>query len=103
MDSFLFFVVPVSSIILLFVKDANKKRRRIMAVLLITNTLFFLFPLIYAYIKAYPDDNMWNENGVGAILWSYIVILPASFLIQFVLFVLKVLYASSRKHLYEDY
>jgi len=66
-----------------------------MAILLIGNALFFLFPLIYAFVNTYPEGNMWSENGPGAILWLYIFILPISLIVQVVLIILKVKFAIS--------
>ncbi len=60
-----------------------------MNILLLGNALFFLSPLIYAYIATLPDGNMWSEDGPGAVMWFYLFILPTSFIVQLILTIFK--------------
>jgi hypothetical protein len=74
----LFAIVPVSSLVLVWMKDLNRRRKVFLNVVLIANSLFYLSPLIYAYANTKAGGNMWNENGAGAAIWYYIYVLPLS-------------------------
>ena len=93
----LFLILPVSTIFLFILKDTNKTRRNVLNFFLIANTLVFLFPLAYAFFATSPGGNMWNENGPGAILWFYMLILPFCGIFQFILLLLKFLFYQSSK------
>jgi len=94
MEVIISFLIPISSIALLFLKDENKGRGRLMAALLIANALFFLFPMILAYASTPAHESMLNKNtGGGAALWLYIFVFPLSAFIQLVLLILKVVFA----------
>lgn len=98
MEILLFLILPVSSIILLFLKDANNKRRRVMNVLLILNAILFLIPIMLAYSNTPAGESIWNENtGGGAALWLYMLVFPLSGIIQLVLLILKIVFATSSK------
>ena len=93
MFGLLLFLLPaILSIGLCFVKDAKKGRGIVLNILLLGNALFYASPLLYAYIATRPDGNMWNENGPGAILWSYFLVLPICGIIFLVLLVLKLVF-----------
>jgi hypothetical protein len=65
---------------------------------LIINTIVYVFPMAYAYVTSLSDGDMWNENGSGAILWVYTVLLPVCIIIQIILVLLKVIFhLKSRK------
>lgn len=97
MDIVLFFLIPLSSIALLFLKDYKKERRQFMNVLLILNAAFFLIPIMMAYSNTPPGESMWNENtGGGAALWLYLIVFPISAIIQLVLLILKVIFAAAQ-------
>ena len=87
------FLLPVIlSIGLCLVKDAKRGRGIILNILLLGNALLYGSPLLYAYIATRPDGNMWNENGPGAILWSYFLVLPICGIVFLVLLVLKLVF-----------
>lgn len=89
----LVFLLPViMSIALCFLKDSNKVRRILLNVLLTINILVYTAPLLYAYWETRPHGNMWNENGPGAVLWMYIIILPLCILALIVLLILKLVF-----------
>lgn len=72
-----------------------------MAFLLIANALFFIFPAILAYVTTPEGGSMWNENaGGGAALWLYMIVLPLSGLIQLVLLILKIVFATGGRENY---
>ena len=84
------FLIPVIiSIGLCFLKDSNKVRRIVLNIILIINVLVYIAPLLYAYLETLPDGNMWSENGPGAALWLYFIILPLCGLALLVLLILK--------------
>lgn len=89
--------IPISAIILFFVKDPNPNRQKVMRGLLILNFLLFLSPIIYAFVASYPDENMWSDNGPGAAMWAYLLLGPVCFLIQIVLLVLRLNFSKSAK------
>ncbi|RTE55447.1 hypothetical protein EHW67_02455 [Arenibacter aquaticus] len=93
----IFLILPISTIFLFILKDNNRTRRNILNFILIANTSLFLFPLAYAYLATGSGGNMWNENGPGAILWLYMLILPICGIIQFILFLLKIIFYQSSK------
>ena len=66
------FLLPLSTLVLLFLKDNNKKRQYILSFLLIANTLFYLFPVVYFYFSSFDQD----KSNSGTILWLYIIIFP---------------------------
>lgn len=87
------FLFPVAiSIGLCFLKDSKKVRGKFINVLLIINAMVYTFPLIYAYWETRPDGNMWSENGPGAILWLYFIIIPLCALVLIVLLILKLVF-----------
>lgn len=95
MEVFLFLLLPLSGIGLLFLNDKNKERKKIMNLMLVMNILFFFSPLMKAYFNSPSGESMWNENtGGGAYIWLYIIVLPISALIQLILIVLKIIFAS---------
>ena len=93
----LFTLIPISCLILCFFKDYNKKRKIITNFILLSNGGVFISPLLFAYISTLPNGNMWSENGSGAILWLYMLLLPLCYLIQLVLLILKIISAASLK------
>ena len=98
MEALIFFLIPLSSIGLLFLKDDKKERKQIMNGLLIMNAFFFLIPIFMAYSNNPAGESMWNENtGGGAALWLYIIILPISAIVQLVLLILKIVFATNSK------
>jgi len=84
-----FMVIPISSFILYFIKDKKKKRGIIINIVVLINSLIYLSPLIIAYVSTRPNGNMWSENGPGAILWTYLLLIPLCFVIQIILMILK--------------
>lgn len=95
MEIIIFLLIPISSIGLLFLKDSKKERKQIMNGLLITNAILFLSPIFMAYSITPTGESMWNENtGGGAALWLYLIILPISAIIQLVLLILKIVFAT---------
>ena len=89
---FLFVLPALLSLASCFIKDLNKKRGIILNTVLVINALVYLSPLIYAYWATRPDGNMWNENGPGAIIWLYFIILPVCVLVLITVFILKLLF-----------
>ena len=87
--------IPLSAIILFFVKDAKPVRQRNMRIFLIANLLLFVSPLVYAFVASLPDGNMWSDNGAGAAMWAYLIIGPLCFLIQVALLIFKLRFARS--------
>jgi hypothetical protein len=88
---FLFLLLPLSSIIIFFIKDSKKGRRKILNVFLIINTIIYVLPLAFAFLATFPNGNMWNENGPGVVLWFYFLIFPLCILIQVILIILKII------------
>lgn len=94
MSIFFFFLIPVASIALLFVKDSDRKRKIMLNVLLILNILLYLYPVIEAYWITPKGESMFDENkGGGAALWMYVRILPITILVFIILLSLKGIYA----------
>jgi len=88
----LFLLPAILSIGLCFIKDVKKNRGILLNILLVGNALLYASPLVYAYIATRPDGNMWSENGPGAILWSYFLVLPLCGIVFVVLLVLKLVF-----------
>lgn len=86
----LFMILPISSVGLLFIGDSNPQRKLILNGLLILNAIIYLFPMGYAYFLTPKGGNMWDENGPGAILWLYMIILPLCVIAQVVFLILKI-------------
>lgn len=85
----LFLSPTLLSIALCFIKDSNKVRGIVLNALLLANALLYVSPLLYAYLATPSGGNMWSENGPGAALWLYFVILPVCGLAFLVLLILK--------------
>lgn len=68
-----------------------------MNVLITINLVVFFSPVIYAFLATWPDGNMWSENGPGAVLWFYIILMPVCAIIQIILLVLKILFYQKSK------
>jgi hypothetical protein len=91
----LFLLIPISSVVLLFLKDTKKKRKIILNILLILNVFLYLSPLIIAFFNTPPGESMWNENtGGGAAIWLYFIVFPVSVIAQLILLILKIVYAT---------
>ncbi|MEL6305457.1 MAG: hypothetical protein AAFQ20_11780 [Bacteroidota bacterium] len=93
----LFLLPALLSIALCFLKDANKTRGVLLNVLLVLNALLYISPLLYAYLATPSGGNMWSENGPGAALWLYFIILPISGLVFLVLLILKLIFRRKSK------
>lgn len=88
----IFLLPALLSIALCFLKDANKTRGVLLNVLLVLNALLYISPLLYAYLATPSGGNMWSENGPGAALWLYFIILPVCGLAFLVLLILKLVF-----------
>ena len=93
MSIILFFLIPASTLPLLFLKDSDRTRQRILNSFLIMNTFLFFVPMIYALSMTPAGESMWNENtGGGAALWLYLFIFPMTALFQLILLILKIVF-----------
>lgn len=92
----LFLFIPISTILLFFVKDANKNRRINVNFFLIANCLIFLSPLIIAYFTKSTGGNMWSGES-GVVLWVYMALLPLCLFFQLILIGLKILFNRKSK------
>lgn len=91
----LFLLIPISSVVLLFLKDTKKERKIILNILLILNVFFYLTPLIIAFFSTPAGESMWNENtGGGAAIWLYFIVFPVSAIAQLILLILKIVHAT---------
>jgi len=91
----IFLLIPISSVICLFLRDSNNGRKLALNILLIANALIFLSPLIIAYSNTPPGESMWNENtGGGASIWLYFIVFPVTGIAQLILLILKAIYAA---------
>lgn len=88
----IFLLPALLSIALCFLKDSNKIRGIVLNVLLLANALLYISPLLYAYLATPSGENMWSENGPGAALWLYFIILPVFGLAFLVLLILKLVF-----------
>lgn len=59
---------------------------------LIANLAVFFLPLAIAFVGSLPNGNMWSENGAGAVLWLYFIIIPLCSIVQIIWFVLVILH-----------
>ena len=91
-----FLIIPFSSFLMCFMNDEDRSRKKIMNWVLLGNTLFFFSPLVYAYLALLPNGNMWNENGPGTVLWFYLLLTPICYIIQVLLFVLKIIFSREK-------
>ncbi len=98
MEYLIFSFIPFSSLLLLFLKDNELKRKKLLNIGLILNTLIFLSPMIFLLLSTPFGKNMFSEqSGNGAILWSYFFIFPICIIIQLVLMTLKIVFAIQSK------
>lgn len=87
-------------ILLLFFKNKKIKTDKVLNWIFIANFILFISPLAYAFLASLPDGNMWSENGPGAVLWYYLILIPFCGTVQIVWFILKLL--NSRKKAKEN-
>ena len=92
----LFLMPALLSIALCFLKDSSKVRGILLNVFLLLNALLYVSPLLYAYLATPSGDNMWSENGPGAALWAYMILLPICGLAFLVLLILKLVFRKKR-------
>lgn len=95
-----FIIIPISSFFLCFVNDKDRSRKQLLNWFLIGNALIFISPLLYAFFASLPNGNMWNENGPGTVLWFYLLLTPICYIIQALLFVLKIIYSRENRKIY---
>lgn len=95
----LFSIIPITTLIFCFLKDIDENRRKKTNSLLVINCAIFLAPLMFAYLFTRPNGNMWNENGAGAVLWFYLLLLPACFVAQLILVILKIKYSLKKENI----
>lgn len=88
-----FSIIPITSILLCFVKDSDLKRRKKTNLILLGNAFIFIFPLLFAYLVTLPDGNMWNENGPGVVIWFYMILIPGCFMLELIFLIRKFKYA----------
>lgn len=67
----------------------NNNRIKTLNRLLLINWIIFFTPLAIAYLASLPNGNMWSENGAGAVLWLYILLIPACLLFQIIWLVIR--------------
>ena len=92
--SIFFFFIPIASIALLFVKDADPERKKTLNFFIIANCLLYFYPVIRAFLNTPKGESMFDENkGGGAALWMYFYILPITIIAFIVFLVLKSIYA----------
>ena len=98
MENLIFSFIPISTILLFFLKDCDLKRKKALNIGLVINNLIFYSPIIYMYFATPAGQNMWSEmDGPGAAVFAYIFLLPICMLIQFVLMTLKIVFAIKYK------
>jgi len=93
----LFLVIPIASLALCLINDEDQKRKRLINTLLMINVLIYFAPLFIAFIGSFPNGNMWNENGSGAFLWFYLLVIPFCGAAFIVFLILKIIYRSGKK------
>ena len=92
------FALPILlGLVCLFIKDANRIRGIIINAFLLLNMAVYVSPLTYAYFATPKGENMWSENGPGAALWAYMLLLPLCILVFIILMILKIVF-KKRKH-----
>jgi hypothetical protein len=98
MEYLIFSFIPFSSLLLLFLKDNELKRKKLLNIGLILNTLIFLSPMIYLLLTTPFGENMFSEqSGNGAVLFAYMFLFPICFIVQLVLLTLKIVFAVKSK------
>lgn len=88
-DILLFFILPLSIIVFIYKKTPEKSKEKLLNILLVVNSLVFFSPFIFAMLMTFPSGNMWSENGPGAVLWSYFLLVPICLIVLIVLIRLK--------------
>ena len=90
--------LPISTFLLFFLQDKELKRKKVLNIGLVINTIVFFAPFIYLFMTTPSGKNIWSEqSGNGAILWVYLLLTPICMLIQFVLMTLKIVFAFKYK------
>lgn len=98
----IFLLIPLLSIVFCFVKDYKTTRNSVLNIILITNCVIYLLPILLAYFSTPKGGNMWDENGAGAYLWFYMILIPICFLVMLILGILKFIFRNNSKKLLTD-
>lgn len=56
-------LIPLILALVVLLKDARKKRRFVLNILILGNLIFFYSPLILALFNTPYGESMWNENS----------------------------------------
>ena len=89
---FEFVIIFVILAIIYSLKNRKNGDMKFLNALFITNLVVFLIPLAIAFIGSLPNGNMWSENGAGAVLWLYILLIPICSIVLIIWFVLLISY-----------
>lgn len=69
-------------------KQRKDEDLKFLNLVLIANLVVFFLPLAIAFVGSLPNGNMWSENGPGAVLWLYFIIIPLCSIVQIIWLVL---------------
>ncbi|MEY2904776.1 MAG: hypothetical protein RJA52_792 [Bacteroidota bacterium] len=86
-------LIPLILALVVLLKDARKKRRFVLNILILGNLIFFYSPLILALFNTPYGESMWNENsGGGAYFWLYYWVIPIYIPVQLILTILRLVF-----------
>ena len=88
MELLYIFLIPISSIFGLSMKDKDRERHSFMVFLFLLNTVLSLIPLLGLYFITYPDNL--------AIGYIYLTALPILAIFQVILILLKIVHSRSK-------
>ena len=98
MTIFLFLIIPISSLLLLFLKDVKKLRGRIINFFIITNNVLFILPILcLLYITSGSSHNSMGSGATVLAMVIYPYLFPLCLIIQVILLVLKLVFRLKKK------
>lgn len=93
---FSFTIFPLSTIVLLFLRDEDKGRKWKLNVFLILNTLLFYSPLIIWQVLTFLSIDTENEQMDNLFGFTYLILFPVCGLAHVTLLILKISFISKK-------
>ncbi|MDD2983693.1 MAG: hypothetical protein PHQ74_09920 [Crocinitomicaceae bacterium] len=93
---FPFIIFPISTIILLFLRDEDKARKRYLNIILIANNLLFYIPIIIWQVLSFSSIDTESEQMNNLFGLTYLILFPVCGLAHVTLLILKISFISKK-------
>lgn len=93
---FPFILLPISTIVLLFLRDADQHRKRYLNIILIVNNILFFSPIAIRHSLHLFTSNIQDEYIDKYFLFTYVILFPVCGFTHLILSILKIVFAAKR-------